>query len=128
MDRGSAGRRAGRHLGNCHPQAPAPPQHPEAVSEGAWRPGTTELVTTCADNKVRHWDVTTGKESLVPFDMTQSLPRVAFSPDGRHLLVAGVPRQVRLLDADDWHVVTSYPVPAVQIGHELAFSGDGRRI
>lgn len=69
----------------------------------------------------RFWDTTTGeeiKDRAVEMDDFG----LAYSPDGTKLAVAG-PKEVRLLDAANYHQLQSFPVKG---GTKAAFSKDGK--
>jgi WD40 repeat protein len=68
--------------------------HPASVSTAFFSPDGTRLATLCADQSIRLWEVPSGKLLLGPLPANDfrfkrpTAAAVAFSPDGRRLVVA----------------------------------------
>lgn len=99
--------------------------HGGAVYEVAFRPGTSELVSShYGDRTIRLWDGYTGSCLRVQDIPGLALERIAFSPDGRRLAVANWNASVIDIDTG---VLT-------QLGHvgararSIAFSSDGSQV
>jgi len=101
---------------------------PGAVYTWTWRAGTSLLVAMHALEEVIQWDVVTGKHMPVPHPLKGIPFHGTFSPDGRYLLLTGSPQGAVLLDANDWRVVVSYPVPPAQMQRTVVFQRDGKRV
>jgi WD40 repeat protein/transcriptional regulator with XRE-family HTH domain len=69
--------------------------HEETVFDIAWSPAGDRIVTSGLDRNVRIWDANSGNEQLVlPFEEGDQLRGLAFSPDGKRVIVTntGMPR------------------------------------
>ncbi len=94
----------------------------------AWVPGTKSALTATSNLRVRVVDLETGLTQRSFEGHTTSVTSgVAFSPDGRHVLSAGVESAIRL-----WNRTNAAPLRMFE-GHgagsaAAAFSPDGRRV
>ena len=87
-------------------------------------PDGKRIVSGSADHHLKVWDAQTGKELLTLTGHTDELNRVAFSPDGKHL-VSNSDHELKVWDAQTGRELLighTFPVSSV------AFSPDGKRI
>ena len=101
--------------------------HEGPVTEGAFSPDGSRMVTVSFDQTARLWDVPSGDEVAVLSGHRQPVVDVAYSPDGTLLATASTDRTARVWDA------TSGDEIAVLEGHggavvSVAFSPDGGRV
>lgn len=111
-------------------------RHMGSITGLAFHPdGRTIAVTDNAESAVRLWDVDSGREvkrlfgSLFDkFDHPSLAPRVvAYSADGKRLVVVGPNRTVQILDPDAERRVAELSVGDVSI-NTVAVSPDGTRV
>jgi dipeptidyl aminopeptidase/acylaminoacyl peptidase len=107
--------------------------HTGAVHALAFRPDGQRLATAGADQTVKVWDASTGKELFTLKDHSMPVQGVAWEPDGRHLLSVastfdgGGPGEVRRWDAGTGEPVlklTGHALPTMAV----AVSPDGQTV
>jgi WD40 repeat protein/tRNA A-37 threonylcarbamoyl transferase component Bud32 len=102
--------------------------HMGTVFSAAFSTDGTKVVTTCADQVTRIWDIATEKPLVQLKGAPNQLVRVAaFSPDGSKLVTGGTDSTARVWDATTGGKLTEL------VGHSgfvstVAFSRDGSRI
>src|SRR5262249_11217070 len=85
------------------------------------------LLTGCADNVVRRWDVTTGLEIGQPWLYPFPISALAVSPDGKTTLIGSHDsKTVRLVDTDTGETKAPSP-PDTDYMHGVSFSPDGKQ-
>ncbi|HEV3142294.1 MAG TPA: WD40 repeat domain-containing protein, partial [Gemmataceae bacterium] len=72
---------------------------PAAATGTAWARNGEELVTACADGRLRLWNASDGRLLLMLPEVGTHISVVAASADGRHLLTGGQNGQVQWWDA-----------------------------
>src|SRR4051794_24818198 len=81
----------------------APSSSPSAaansVTNGAYSPDGSRILTTSRDHTARIWDATTGKPLLTLTGHTGSVTSGAYSPDGSRILTTGEDRTAQVWDA-----------------------------
>jgi WD40 repeat protein len=73
------------------------------------------------------WDVQTGVSVITYSGHTDSVERIAWSPDGARIASAGYDGTVQVWDAKTGHVILTYKGHAAPVW-EVAWSPDGKRI
>lgn len=101
--------------------------HGGPVTDGAFSPDGSRMVTVSFDKTARLWDVPSGTESAVLSGHRQQIVDVAFSPDGTLLATASTDRTARVWNADSGEEI------ALLEGHtgaitSIAFSPDSGHI
>ncbi|MBI3272396.1 MAG: DUF4062 domain-containing protein [Planctomycetes bacterium] len=101
--------------------------HAEVVSDCAWSPDGTRILSAGHDGTLRLWAANDGRELAVLTGHESFVSGCAWSTDGRRLVSAGFDRVLRVWDAVSGKAV------AVLVGHEdvvtcVALSPDGRRV
>lgn len=101
--------------------------HAGPVTDAAFSPDGSRMVTVSFDRTARLWDVPSGVEVAVLSGHRQQIIDVAFSPDGPSLATASTDRTTRVWDAASGEEI------AVLEGHagaltSVAFSPDGGRV
>jgi WD40 repeat protein len=92
------------------------------------RPSTpAEVGRAPLPSSTRLWDAETGREIRRFEGKTAWVSSVAFSPDGRQIVVGRADRVARLWSVEAGQVIRSYKGHAAAI-HSVAFSPDGRRV
>lgn len=108
--------------------------HTDWVRGVAWSPDGALLATASRDGTVRLWDAATGEEEAPsPLIIRRRMMNVvAFSPDGRHLAVAGDSPEVQLVPVDGSGSGRSLDFPTLDKHgkwvRSLAFSPDSQRL
>src|SRR5262249_26996964 len=100
----------------------APLRHPYAVYHAAFNHDGSLLATT-AIQTAHVWDTATGREVCAPIANGDA---VAFSPDGKRLLVAGS-HGARLLDTGTWQPAVP-ALPQTNLIRCVGFSRDGTKM
>lgn len=80
--------------------------HSRSLLSVGFSPSGDRLITGGGDRKAKVWDVTTG-EMIVEIDQPDTVVSVAFSADGRFILVAAA-RTVAILRADGFDAVETF--------------------
>jgi WD40 repeat protein len=84
----------------------APLDHGARILTSKFSPDGSRIVSSGTDSKVRLWSFPDGQPVGVPFALDEAFPhRVAFSGDGRMLLLAGGARGLALLDTAEGRLV-----------------------
>ncbi len=99
-------------------------KHPRGVKNTILSPDGKLLVTACADNKVRVWDLLSGRE-IRQFNMLHIASHrkpLGFAPDGKWLVLPGADASVEVRETSGWGVIHRLS-PAQP---PLCLSGDGR--
>lgn len=102
--------------------------HPDAVVGVAFQPDGEQFVTVCANGTGRLWP-TTGpvRSAASPVFHHRPILAVAFSPDGKKVLLGSRDRTTRVCEATSGKAVgeaITHPSPV----HAVALSADGERI
>jgi WD40 repeat protein/class 3 adenylate cyclase len=101
--------------------------HGGPVSDGAFSPDGSRMVTVSFDKTARLWDMPAGVEVAVLSDHRQQITDVAFSRDGAYVATASTDGTARV-----WNASTGEEIAALN-GHggavtSVAFSPDGREV
>jgi WD40 repeat protein/predicted Ser/Thr protein kinase len=99
-------------------------KHPRGVKGAILSPDGKLLVTACADDKIRVWDLLSGRV-LRQFDMLHFASHrksLGFAPDGKWLVLPGADTSVEVRETSGWRVIHRLS-PAQP---PLCASGDGR--
>jgi WD40 repeat protein len=118
------------------PQISLPVGEPVTMVAGfdlAFHPNSRLLAIPSSDNRIRVWDVASGREVLTLRGHNGRVLRVAFSPDGRLLASTSEDRTVKVWDLAAGLVKGELREPVFTRGHDqrvisLAFSPDGQRL
>ena len=86
-------------IGFLSGQLGQPMLHNAAVNAVAFSRDGTTVITGCADNRARLWDVATHEPRGLPLTHEDRVVAVAFSPDGKIVLTGSFDRTARLWDA-----------------------------
>ena len=70
--------------------------HPDQVNLVALSPDHKTIATACLDNKLRFWDIQTGKQVGKNMDHFNEIEVMTFSPDGKYLATGEYDSTVRL--------------------------------
>lgn len=89
----------------------------------AWSPDGKHFVVTCGDGKTYAWNMPRDREPRVSPNVMPLSRAVGFHPSGRHLLLAGEDRRVRMVDWASLQVVHEMEAE----GGDLGVGADGRR-
>jgi WD40 repeat protein/serine/threonine protein kinase len=100
-------------------------KHPDKnlVTCLAFSPDGRTLATGCTDNKLRLWEVTSGRELRALEGHAQAIQDVAFSPDGSRLASVAWDGTARV-----WESETGKPVLQLPGLSGVTFTRDGRRL
>jgi WD40 repeat protein len=105
-------------------QVPKPRSNPWAVSLAL--SSANLLAVGCSDGTIHTWDLATRQAVGSPLEgHTDSIPQVAFTPDGRTLAFAGPNAKVHLWDVAARRLITALEGHSAYV-HSLAFSPDGK--
>jgi WD40 repeat protein len=101
--------------------------HPNEVTSVAFSPNNRSLLTACADDKARLWDVASGQLLRTFVGHSASVMRAVFSPDGQTIATCSLDETARL-----WDVASGREICVLR-GHEkgiqsIAFSPDGTQV
>jgi WD40 repeat protein/uncharacterized caspase-like protein len=104
--------------------------HTQRVDAVAFSPKDAIIATASADNTVKLWDSTTGRELRTLVGHANNVKAVAFSPDGQMLASGSLDRTVRI-----WNVVSGQTMRALAGKSAplapiacVAFSADGQLV
>ncbi len=97
----------------------------EAVTQVAFGPGGTRLAVAGL-SAVRIWDVAAGRQVGAPLQVLAN--SVAFSPDGRRMVVSASDGTVRIFDMRTRAQVRALPAGDAGRVTSVTFSPDGRRL
>jgi WD40 repeat protein len=104
----------------------APTRHLAFSPDGRWLITSSGPMTKRGEVKL--WDLATGQERWTVPDQIAWLTNVAFSPDGRSVVLRGYYRGVDIRDAEDGRRRQSLSGLAGYDIRRLAFSPDGRKL
>jgi TPR repeat protein len=101
--------------------------HSQIVSDSAYSPDGTRLVTSSFDKTARIWDAKTGESLLVLAGHAGPVQSAGYSPDGSHIVTSSLDKTARIWDANSGAQL------AVLSGHQdalqfAAYSPDGQHI
>ncbi len=102
--------------------------HRAPVTNLAWSPDGSRLVSAVRDAIVHIWDAMTGTTLLTLLGPTESVNVVTWSPDGNYVAAAGNDHQVYVWHAETGEVVCIFHGHHALITQGLAWSPDGTRI
>jgi WD40 repeat protein/serine/threonine protein kinase len=103
--------------------------HPFVCFDLSWQPDGPRIASAGFDGvrfAVKVWDSRTGREEF-PVPSPTELFTVAYSPDGRYLVTAGLARTIQVLEAATGRAVGPLGTHAREI-RAVAFSRDGRTL
>jgi len=100
--------------------------HSASVSQAAFSPDGTRVITASDDQTARVWDVVTGKPAFDPIRHQGPVTAAAFSPNGTRVVTASK-SQARVWDARTGQPVTD-PLKHQSTVTAAAFSPDGTRV
>jgi WD40 repeat protein/predicted Ser/Thr protein kinase len=110
-------------------------RHPTHLFHVAWRPGTTQLVTSCNDDNLYLWDAVAGQQLRILQGHEGIPPLLAFHPNGRILASTSRDYSVRLWDVETGACLLNahglYGEPCLRFardGHRLALGSEGARL
>lgn len=101
--------------------------HGDVVSDCAWSPDGTRILSASHDRTLRLWDAAAGREVGVLAGHESFVSACVWSRDGRRIVSAGFDRTLRVWDTASGRTV------AKLVGHEdmvscVALAPDGRRV
>ncbi len=119
----------GEDLGQRDRQGALRPQGPcrYGPSSVAFSPDGQRLASASADQTVKIWDSTTGKELFALKGHAGGVSSVAFSPDGQRLASASSDQTVKIWDSATGKELFALKGHAGFV-HDVAFSPDGQRL
>lgn len=101
--------------------------HRDALHAVALSPDGKTLATGGYDQKIRLWDIVTGKEAVTIAGHNGSINGLAFRPDGKVLASASADRTIKL-----WHAVTGARLDTLSQPLKeqfcVVFTADGKRL
>lgn len=80
--------------------------HPALCFLGAVGRNSRYVMTSCSDNEVRVWDITTGRRVGPPIPCTNPGGPMAFSSDGRHAMIPPAENSARLYEVETGQPMT----------------------
>ena len=97
-------------------------QERESINVGGWAPpiafsANGKTLATVFENTVKLWDVATGKAHTQFLENTGRVSSVAFSPDGKAMVLGSKDRTVKL-----WNLATTGPARTVGVHHDAVYS------
>ncbi len=101
--------------------------HSDALHALAISPTTSRLATGGYDQKIKLWDLATGKEITTLKGHNGSINALAFRPDGKVLASASADRTVKLWDVASGARLDTFSQPTKE-QFALAFSADGKEL
>ncbi|MBU2913846.1 caspase family protein [Reichenbachiella agariperforans] len=94
--------------------------HTKGVTAVSFHPTDQVVATAGNDGRVILWDMITG-ENIQEIDWQKWISSIAFSPDGKSILIGGGQYVVQLIQLDDPKQITPYKVDKTQYGVQVAF-------
>ncbi len=108
----------------------SPLRHPDRVLTAAFAPDDRTVITICGDQKLRVWDVETGKETerAIGLPIQTAEFAAAVSPDTRMIATAGRGEDVRLWSRIRHQQPSQYVLHHPDAVRSVACSPDGRSV
>ena len=101
--------------------------HTSSVTEIAFSPDGTQILSGSSDKTVRLWDTETGQLIHTFVGHTNDVTDIAFSPDGKQILSGSEDKTVRLWDTDSGQALHTLEGHTHYV-NDIAFSPDGKQI
>ncbi len=101
--------------------------HEDLVRSVAFSPDGSYVISGSADNTIKIWDVSTGKEISTFSGHSRRVNSVAFSPDGQYVVSVSNDRTIKLWDVSTGKEIHTLTATSSYVSvTSAAFSPDGR--